>query len=107
MATIEDRGQQTDAAGVSLCDIEREYDEVFYRAGIANRALNVLDDAIKALQWQRRALKAEVESRNHDFAEFIVTHPEVKQITERRKARRQDTAAIPPGAGPAGRETEA
>jgi hypothetical protein len=66
--------------------IEAEYDRLFWRAGVARRALYTLDQAIGALKLQRKPLLAEVREHEHAFAEFLLAHPEVREINARRRA---------------------
>jgi hypothetical protein len=73
-------------APMTASSTEAEYDRLFWRAGVARRALHTLDQAIGALKLQRKPLLAEVREHEHAFAEFLVAHPEVREINVRRRA---------------------
>jgi hypothetical protein len=91
--------------------VEQEYDDVFWRAGIARKALSVIDEALYSLKLQRKALEAEVRVREHAFADFILAHgDEVHAINERRADERRaqleaEVSPCPRGCvGPVGNE---
>lgn len=81
--------------------IESEYDRVFYEAGIANRELRVIDEALYSLKLQRKALQAAVHVRNHALADYIVAHgEEIRAITKRRGDERSAELAADESAAP-------
>jgi hypothetical protein len=82
--------------------VEHEYDDAFYRAGIARKALAVIDEALYSLKLQRKALEAEVRVREHAFADFIVAHgDEVREINRRRADEKRQPAAAATTTAPA------
>lgn len=75
-----------------LSQIELEYEEAFWKAGVARRVLASIDETLYSIKLQRRAAEQAVRAAEHAFADFIVAHPEIKEINERRRAMKQEFA---------------
>lgn len=70
--------------------IEQEYDDAFWRAGVARKCLATIDEALYSLKLQRKALEADVRVREHAFVDFISAHPdEVRELNKRRAEERK------------------